>query len=139
VSHTIYVRANGPLILKGNIIVIKDVDNNILLKHSEAFLCRCGQSKNKPFCDGAHKQSGFIDDAVFKDEKSEKLNNDSSKVSELLITVRDNAMLIAKGPMTIQSEDMESITTRNKAALCRCGISENKPFCDASHKAGGCC
>lgn len=42
-------------------------------------------------------------------------------------------MLIAKGPMRIfGSESGES--QRNKAALCRCGHSANKPFCDASHK-----
>ncbi|MCW8988789.1 MAG: CDGSH iron-sulfur domain-containing protein, partial [Gammaproteobacteria bacterium] len=28
-------------------------------------------------------------------------------------------------------------TTRTKAALCRCGHSENKPFCDARHKQSG--
>ena len=48
-----------------------------------------------------------------------------------------NAMLIAKGPMKIISEDGRFETSRNKAAFCRCGHSANKPFCDASHKACG--
>ncbi|MEE3152003.1 MAG: CDGSH iron-sulfur domain-containing protein, partial [Acidobacteriota bacterium] len=28
-------------------------------------LCRCGHSKNKPFCDGKHKQASFADTGVF--------------------------------------------------------------------------
>ncbi len=119
-NNTINVRANGPLILRGE-IVVEDADGNILLEDNEAYLCRCGQSKNKPFCDGEHKRCAFSDNAQFKDDKVEVLGESS----KLVVSVRKNAMLIAKGPMT----------TRNKAVLCRCGLSKNKPFCDASHKS----
>jgi len=132
VSNTVFVREDGPLILKGD-IVVDDAEGNILLDDNEAYLCRCGQSKNKPFCDGEHKRCVFSDSAQFEDEKCEALI--SEETVKLVITVRENAMLIAKGPMTIQNEDGSSITTRNKAALCRCGLSKNKPFCDASHKS----
>jgi len=131
VSNTVYVRKSGPLILRGE-IVVEDADGNILLKDNEAYLCRCGQSKNKPFCDGEHKRCEFSDNAVFNDKKREAI--ESGAASNLVVSVREKAMLIAKGPMTIQSEDGSSVTTRNKAALCRCGLSQNKPFCDASHK-----
>jgi CDGSH-type Zn-finger protein len=50
--------------------------------------------------------------------------------------VRSNAMLVIKGPMRIVGSE-GGVTTRNKAALCRCGQSNRKPFCDMSHKACG--
>lgn len=44
---------NGPLMIEGNFMV-KGVDGNMLSAMDQAFLCRCGKSKNKPFCDGSH-------------------------------------------------------------------------------------
>ena len=38
-----------------------------------------------------------------------------------------------KGGVTIESEDGEAYETRNRVALCRCGWSNNKPFCDGNH------
>lgn len=131
-SNTITIKPNGPLIARGNIRV-EDAEGNLISEGQEVFFCRCGHSKNKPFCDGAHKQSGFEDPAQINDEKAEQPEGDGP----LVIEVRANAMLIAKGPMTIQNEEATSTTTRNKAALCRCGASANKPFCDASHRKCG--
>jgi len=131
VSNTVLVRANGPLILRGE-IVVEDTNGDVLLEDNEAYLCRCGQSKNKPFCDGEHKHCAFSDNTQFQDDKAESLSTVSS--GKLTVSVRENAMLIFKGPMTIQSEYGSSRTTRTKAAICRCGLSKNKPFCDTSHK-----
>ncbi len=131
-SNTFLVRPNGPLIAQGKIRIL-GTDGLVLIESDEVFLCRCGHSNNKPFCDGAHKQSGFSDAAVFSDDKAEALQEDQG----IEISLRENAMLIAKGPMTIQSEDGSCSTTRNKAALCRCGESVKKPFCDVSHKRCG--
>ena len=128
-TNSVVIKSNGPLIARGKIRV-EDTDGNILVEDEEVFLCRCGASRNKPFCDGTHKKTGFSDDATFTDEKSEQVTDDKG----LVITVRNNAMLIAKGPMLIQSAHGRSRTSRNKAAFCRCGKSRNKPFCDASHK-----
>lgn len=130
--NIITIKANGPLIARGKIRV-ENSQGMLLTEEDEVFLCRCGESGNKPFCDGAHKQCGFTDAAKFHDEKSEPATGDGP----LTITVRENAMLIAKGPMRIINLDESSQTTRNKAAFCRCGHSGNKPFCDASHKQCG--
>lgn len=50
-------RENGPLMVRG-ITSLKGADGEIEVKPVMA-LCRCGQSKNKPFCDGSHKDAGF--------------------------------------------------------------------------------
>jgi len=131
-SNTILVTPNGPLRVQGD-IRIEDAEGKLLAQAREASLCRCGHSANKPFCDGTHIQGGFTDNAEIQDHKAEATEGESP----LVITVRPNAMLIAKGPMKIISEDGRFETSRNKAAFCRCGHSANKPFCDASHKACG--
>lgn len=131
-TNTIKVRVDGPLLCTGDIEVL-DSDGKQLEKSDDVALCRCGHSRNKPFCDGTHRNVSFSDDGSFSDDKAEALGGDGP----LVITVRDNAMLIAKGPVTINNADGSCVTTRNKAALCRCGESENKPFCDSSHKCSG--
>lgn len=46
---------NGPLMIEGHFMV-KGVDGNLLPPADKVFLCRCGKSANKPFCDGSHKK-----------------------------------------------------------------------------------
>jgi uncharacterized Fe-S cluster protein YjdI len=50
--------ADGPLLLSGGVRVL-DADGVVLYEGERAALCRCGQSGNKPFCDGTHKKVGF--------------------------------------------------------------------------------
>jgi uncharacterized Fe-S cluster protein YjdI len=49
---------DGPLLVRGPIRVI-GADGTVQELEKAAF-CRCGQSKNKPFCDGTHKEVGFL-------------------------------------------------------------------------------
>ena len=134
-GNSIMVRPDGPLICKGDAdITLQDADANIILKDKEFALCRCGLSKNKPFCDGTHKTKELKMTQTFNDERKEDIHG---SVGDLIITVKTNAMYSIKGPVTIFSRDGLSKTTRTKAALCRCGFSEQKPFCDAKHKKCG--
>ncbi len=57
----VIVRNNGPLRLEGENILITDQDGQVynLAGRNVVSLCRCGQSQNKPFCDGAHGKGGF--------------------------------------------------------------------------------
>lgn len=166
-------------------------------------LCRCGQSRTKPFCDGAHMDCEFrgretaerppyaesagrlrgaevdlLDDdslcvgARFCDPQGTiwKLIefSDDPAVRETVIRMagdcpagrltiieKDGTMiepelpreislvedpinnfrgpLWVKGGIEIEGADGEKYEVRNRVALCRCGESENMPFCDAAH------
>lgn len=131
-GNSIMVRPNGPLICKGDTeITVQNAEEETILYEKEFALCRCGLSNNKPFCDGTHKAKGIELPQSFYDKRKADI---TGKEDKLVITVKKNAMYSVVGPVTIFSRDGLSETTRNKAALCRCGHSENKPFCDMKHK-----
>lgn len=50
---------NGPLMVEGN-CDIKSAEGETT-RTGKTFFCRCGQSANKPFCDGSHKKTDFVD------------------------------------------------------------------------------
>jgi uncharacterized Fe-S cluster protein YjdI len=53
------------------------------------------------------------------------------------ITVRPNGPLFVRGQLRIMGVGGRLIQEETRAALCRCGHSENKPFCDGSHQRVG--
>jgi CDGSH-type Zn-finger protein len=42
--------------------IVKDEAGNVIQEGEKTYLCRCGFSKNKPFCDGSHKREGWTSD-----------------------------------------------------------------------------
>jgi CDGSH-type Zn-finger protein len=58
--------------------------------------------------------------------------------TEVVIKLRDNGPYKITGPVTIVDAEGRRFAPREgPVALCRCGRSQTKPFCDASHKATG--
>jgi CDGSH-type Zn-finger protein len=59
-------RQNGPLVIEGPVEIVDHLGNAFSLPVGKpaVALCRCGQSKTKPFCDGAHKTCGFLADEL---------------------------------------------------------------------------
>ena len=53
------VRANGPLLITGTLLVT-DAEGNTVVKTKKTAFCRCGASNNKPYCDGAHTKINFL-------------------------------------------------------------------------------
>lgn len=129
VKNRIAVQPNGPLLVTGD-IEIYNAQGALMRQTEEVALCRCGQSKNKPFCDGSHLEADFESDGIFANITAEEPAGEG----RLTITVREHAGLLAKGAMDIVSADGKFSVVRNEAALCNCGESGNKPFCDDSHE-----
>ncbi len=56
----IVVRDNGPLLVTG-MVTVEDAEGNAFDTgdRETIALCRCGSSKNRPLCDGSHRECGF--------------------------------------------------------------------------------
>ena len=52
---------NGPLEVSGAVDVVDSKGETKASGEVAIFLCRCGQSKTKPYCDGSHRAAGFRD------------------------------------------------------------------------------
>ncbi len=59
-----------------------------------------------------------------------KMENKNEKVK---ITLAKNGPILINGPVHLEDDRGEPVTTGNTTALCRCGGSANKPFCDGTH------
>lgn len=46
---------NGPIKITGNIL-LRDSKRDLMESPEEVYLCRCGRSQNKPYCDESHKK-----------------------------------------------------------------------------------
>ena len=170
---------------------------------NEYALCRCGNSANKPFCDGMHNSVGFTGEEtagfvnflegaeLYSGPALDLLDNEKLCAAALFchragdtwtlveqsndpglralaiesagncpsgrLVLRDkNGLLIepelsaeisitddpvhqvsgplwVKGGIKLESADSKNYEIRNRMTLCRCGASDNKPFCDGAH------
>lgn len=215
----IKITENGPYLVTGGIplkeMVITPkghhyelVEGRKLPQADEYALCRCGGTKNAPFCDGTHEHNGFkgketasrkkyadrIEDVVegstmtllddgrcafarfchtergdvwsVTDADQDPQNRaaaikaasecpagrlvmidkegnvlEETHAPEIVI-LQDpekgaSAGIFVKGPVVVEAADGTEYEVRNRVALCRCGRSSNKPFCDATHAQFG--
>jgi CDGSH-type Zn-finger protein/uncharacterized Fe-S cluster protein YjdI len=95
-----------------------------------ATLCRCGASKNKPYCDGSHHEIGFSASGEPPTGKTEML---PVRDGVLAIDPQTNGPLRVRGNLEIVSGTGRAVARVTSAYLCRCGGSANKPFCDGTH------
>ena len=121
---------NGPYIVDG-LDELTNSNEEKLESEGKVALCRCGASENKPYCDGAHKRIGFEDIA----DKSEA--GCQHKTVDKKICILHNGPLEVSNALELMVKDEMNLSCDNPYYLCRCGASENKPFCDGSHKKIG--
>lgn len=96
---TITAAPNGPLLVNGAVRLVRR--RSVQSEHGEPLawettevvetrdryaLCRCGQSANKPFCDGTHARAGFITD----DRDTGAYRERANELGGTGITVRDD-------------------------------------------------
>ncbi len=130
-KNVITLVADGPIYLQGNIEVVSG-DDEVLFKDTRLSLCRCGASQHRPLCDGLHAINGFKDDSTEQPAMTDPVENKTHS-QKLLVTLQPNGPLILSGPCIIKNCDDQIVFQGNRTALCRCGASKNKPFCDGSH------
>ena len=95
-----------------------------------ATLCRCGASKNKPYCDGSHHDVGFTASGEPASGKTDML---PVRDGTLAIEPEINGPLAVRGNLEITSGTGRVVARVMTARLCRCGGSATKPFCDGTH------
>lgn len=216
------ITRNGPYLVSGKLPLAKEI---IVFDEKEGCpteweqgdkypdkdqyaLCRCGQSKTKPYCDGTHVKAKFdgtetatrkefMDQAeavggkdialldvkhlcsrarfchqsggawkvayeqndeasrdlaehiagqcpagrlVIMDKKTEETVEPHFEPSVSLVEDPDKGVsgpIWLKGGIPLYSADGKKYETRNRVTLCRCGESDNKPYCDGSHIESG--
>lgn len=128
------VASNGPVYLEGDLRL--QLPDGSVLQETRVALCRCGASKNKPFCDNSHIEAGFEDQGAVA-ERPVGRSGEEMDQAPLEIRVIANGPLVYRGPMEVHSADDKGSGAGVKGSLCRCGASQNKPYCDGSHAAVG--
>ena len=129
-ANTVRVRSNGPLEVRGDLTVSATDEP---LHDTRMTLCRCGASKNKPFCDNSHLHNGFEAASPNPGE----VVPERPAGGPLTIIPTANGPFEVQGTFALVNEAQAVIAVKDGAWLCRCGHSANKPFCDGTHRRGG--
>ncbi|MFT3726115.1 MAG: ferritin-like domain-containing protein [Hyphomonadaceae bacterium] len=120
------IREGGPYAVKGDIVLDGQRQGFRMT------LCRCGASKNKPFCDGSHHDIGFN---ASGEPAPANAKTDMLEVRDgpLAIDPQLDGPLRVRGNLEITAGTGKVVARIKSAYLCRCGGSANKPFCDGTH------
>jgi CDGSH-type Zn-finger protein/uncharacterized Fe-S cluster protein YjdI len=127
VVNIVRLRENGPLAFNADL----EINGETMLR---ATLCRCGASQRKPFCDGSHKTAGF--EATGEPRSRDSLTP-AVRDGRVTVIPQTNGCLKVEGNLEIVTGTGRTIDRVRRTFLCRCGHSQNKPFCDGTHKTIG--
>lgn len=127
-ENRVSIAADGPLYVHGQVEVLSP-EGEVVLSDTRVALCRCGASKNKPLCDNSHMEAKFQDAG---DWDSGSLQSREADGPTLRVRCLPDGPLLFEGPFRLVGAD-GTAAAGARAAVCRCGASKNKPFCDGSH------
>jgi CDGSH-type Zn-finger protein/uncharacterized Fe-S cluster protein YjdI len=123
--NLIAVREAGPYAVRA------DIRLDAAAVGFRATLCRCGASKNKPYCDGSHHDVKFA--ASGEPPTGAQTEMLAQRDGALAIDPLTDGPLQVRGNLEITSGTGRMVARVTSAKLCRCGASNTKPFCDGSH------
>jgi len=129
--NTANVMPDGPNHVRGNLTLRL---GETTLEDTRIALCRCGASRHKPFCDNSHERVGFKDAGMLPAEVPAKPGTDIG--APLTIKPIPNGPVQCAGPLTLRGSDGRTAFS-DQTFLCRCGGSQNKPYCDGTHRKIG--
>lgn len=127
--NTIRVMENGPLAVRADLQVGGQADGY------RATLCRCGQSANKPYCDNSHVKSGFVATGEPAAKATEPLARRDGTLS--IEPTKDGPYHVMGNVELLGGGSGRPLDRTTDTWLCRCGHSQNKPYCDGSHAKVG--
>lgn len=125
---TVRVLQDGPLELRGPLLLAGQPCGE------EAWLCRCGCSADKPWCDGSHKTSGCVLTGDPPRRGGTALPETPAPVD---LSPQPNGPIKATGPMVVLNDAGEATDRTVQAFFCRCGKSAKQPYCDGTHRRVG--
>jgi CDGSH-type Zn-finger protein/uncharacterized Fe-S cluster protein YjdI len=135
-ENTVRVEPKGALYVRGDIEIVRDDgEGTIIARDTRVALCRCGASKNKPFCDNSHKDIGFTDVAHINLEQ-EAVGDIIATTGKLTIMPFKDGCYQFVGAVAVTDSAGQTVY-RDESYFCRCGHSHNKPFCDNTHETIG--
>jgi CDGSH-type Zn-finger protein len=132
IANELLVTNGGPLKMTGNITLVDEDGTTTHANHLS--LCRCGASKNKPICDDQHLEIEFFDNGAVQ-RASDWMP--VTRPQTITVTAIKDGPLKFRGYLRIHNKKGQEYITMS-GALCRCGKSSNKPFCDSKQGCAGC-
>ena len=122
--NLIAIREAGPYAVRGELSIAGKTGT------FRATLCRCGASKNKPYCDGSHHEVNFAASGEPPTGAADMLE---VRDGPLAVEPLTDGPLQVRGNLEITSGTGRVVARVQQARLCRCGGSASKPFCDGTH------
>lgn len=124
---------NGPLLVMGDLRV-QGPDGETIAEEQRLTLCRCGRSRNQPFCDNSHLAMGFRSHEYAPRPDAGSEPREGAAAERTVITATRDGSLHVEGRLRVMSPAGEPLADRDDLWLCRCGGSGSKPFCDGTHE-----
>jgi CDGSH-type Zn-finger protein len=129
---------DGPLLMVGDLDV-RTPDGEQITHEHRLTLCRCGMSRNQPFCDNSHLRRSWESGPTNEPQDDWPPPREGAGAEATKIITKSDASLDLRGHLRIYHSDGRPLAELGRVLLCRCGQSRNKPFCDGSHETAEFC